>query len=598
MENIDKQYCIETAIDRSIFTGVTHMEDARFAYDLIVDNDYLSDIIPLVKNEKGEWVLRFKNLMRQFYWLTQEFLKSVIIYRVCMVKGIKKFIEDKESFVFNILPVPDNHFGDDLVVDDFEVGDIVVVSGLHDELVLRFKDLDLAKEFYDFAKRLLYDGEYDTYGIRFSMPYFDCNLYLEQQYSDIGLLSPAIEVWVPSKKYFYGDIVFYSISGTTDTMSCYRLANIETQGNNYVITEVTKDVYNSLKKIDKTTFKYTQDNRYYIKRYYFNGYYDDATKLTYFDYFNGTSLELKHWKLNQSSEYSETATYTGETTAVTESMLTTVIRRRTDMDASGETLPFLYHYESIPSEFQNVASNRLIDIECTEFQYMCGFCNMKALTNGDVSADVVNSIQFYTDWDLGRDRLKCPLTFSFENNENQVILSSVVEAKNHDMVKFVYTLGVLLEYDSSKKRYVPKVNTGVKYTETYSYIIARRETPIVQYINGKEYPSVVELPYIRMSNMSDALNVDGNMDMEKSGNNGLLSTVTIREAQIKSDDFADVKTCKDDSTLGLQDATKEIDATIERGGSASFEKHNALGEVFSLQDLEHYRNDYFKITQQ
>lgn len=50
---------------------------------------------------------------------------------------------------------------------------------------------------------------------------------------------------------------------------------------------------------------------------------------------------------------------------------------------------------------------------------------------------------------------------------------------------------------------------------------------------------------------------------------------------------------RDESMIGVHDMKENIDAEIDRGRSAAFERHTILGEVNTMQDLENYRNNYF-----
>ena len=42
--------------------------------------------------------------------------------------------------------------------------------------------------------------------------------------------------------------------------------------------------------------------------------------------------------------------------------------------------------------------------------------------------------------------------------------------------------------------------------------------------------------------------------------------------------------------MGVQDFTEDINVKIERGIAESYQKHNMLGEICTMQDLENYKN--------
>ena len=62
-------------------------------------------------------------------------------------------------------------------------------------------------------------------------------------------------------------------------------------------------------------------------------------------------------------------------------------------------------------------------------------------------------------------------------------------------------------------------------------------------------------------------------------------------------EFQDVNGFLDESVLGIQDIKMDVDAYIDRNknNTASFERHNILGEVNTFDDLSNYRNNYFNL---
>ena len=66
--------------------------------------------------------------------------------------------------------------------------------------------------------------------------------------------------------------------------------------------------------------------------------------------------------------------------------------------------------------------------------------------------------------------------------------------------------------------------------------------------------------------------------------------MTVDRGQLGDDYFLSVANFKDEATMGVQNVTTDINVNIERGIAESFQKHNMLGEICSLQDLENYKN--------
>lgn len=84
-------------------------------------------------------------------------------------------------------------------------------------------------------------------------------------------------------------------------------------------------------------------------------------------------------------------------------------------------------------------------------------------------------------------------------------------------------------------------------------------------------------------------------DIENLKKNTILSTIDYTLESITNDDFQKDYVIKDEHIIGVEDSIENIDINIERGLSASFEKHHILCEIKSMGDLVNYRNNLFKI---
>lgn len=84
-------------------------------------------------------------------------------------------------------------------------------------------------------------------------------------------------------------------------------------------------------------------------------------------------------------------------------------------------------------------------------------------------------------------------------------------------------------------------------------------------------------------------------DVENLKKNTILSTIDYTLENITNDDFQKDYVIKNEYTIGMEDDIENVDINIERGLSASFEKHHILCEIKSMRDLENYRNNFFKI---
>ena len=155
-----------------------------------------------------------------------------------------------------------------------------------------------------------------------------------------------------------------------------------------------------------------------------------------------------------------------------------------------------------------------------------------------------------------------------------------------NMVQFVYYSSATLIKDLSDN-WVRKENTGVKYIENRPIIIQTEDFDI----EIGDAVRTLNLTYIDVnSNAQTEMDYD-NIDVINSlESNANYSNVTVNREQLDDDYFLKTKTFKDETTIGVQSMITELDVNIERGIAESYQKHNMLGEICTLQDLENYKN--------
>ena len=104
MEHITKWNTLETAKNRLNNSALTYVEGTQYVYDRILDketSDELINYIPLVETKDG-YILRYKNIMRQYYWLVNDFIPSCSYEKLCVRNGIKtwnKYSNAIDAFV-------------------------------------------------------------------------------------------------------------------------------------------------------------------------------------------------------------------------------------------------------------------------------------------------------------------------------------------------------------------------------------------------------------------------------------------------------------------------------------------------------------------
>lgn len=567
-----------------------------------------------------------------------------------------KYISENTPFI--ITGITNDNFVPDLDYSGHTIGEIVCYSSLYNELINKFGSYENAKEVWSLCRSLINGGQYYEYFIQNggSIPYLDVDVYLEEEIADNGLFTPVIEKWVPGKKYYVGDMVYYSIDGTDENMIPYILkggkndklvdtkvrvygtpdttptktikvknftsgvvsigdivsinnvrytiASVNYMGlnnpstltfneevvenalsKNDSIYKVVKDVvyeeveipYSIYKSYDSRSVLIERDGKYYIKLETYTGYFDEKTQLIYFDDLDvNRKLVFNHWERAEVVSDMWPIEDTGDTyETVTESLLLNVKRKKTSMDDSSNILPFIAHY--IDSAITGTRyTKKILDTATTECFYMIGIANTTVNPNGAVTCDYLKSVKFTND--DGSEEL----TYTDVGYRNMPILCDD-SFSDYTKIIFTYYIGAELNRLSNL---IP--NTGVKYVEERSFTVKHMDA-IIDKINCED------LPYFNISEDYEFAK-DENEDLANSGHGSSFADVSLEEVQVGKTPFSDIGIVKDEKINSVQDFSDDIDVDIERGIATSFERHNALGEINTMQDLEHYRNDFFDVS--
>ena len=546
---------------------------------------------------------RYKNLMMIYYWVLNKFVPSLRYYRYCATgfvpvcrKGLTYFLENDIRIFPNL----------DTASESVELGEIIGITVNYDAAIKRFKEIDNIKGFIGFMNKLLKEGLFPP--LSGTTPYIDLEFSINTDKLDLGIMSPVMEQWVPKKKYYLGNVVIFNnysyylgqcsnkdydlveIKGQLlesimtlidegDTSYAYvnDLDNIPDDA--FRITNYIHDfqmLNNSTKPINYTQYIYRDGNGHYffIKPYY-TGDFNDLTKVTSFD-----DNFFTHWRKIDLKDFlvvDDDKVYTG----VTESKVISLKRQKTPVDDSGNQLLFFPQYDD---------SGYTISGD-TEIQYLIGITNENMYSDGTWTGDDFVSISkvINVSGETYREEI--------EPNADGKITSDQFDELG--AVEFVYymgaTLDVIINESGVTKTRIEK--TGVKYTEQWNY-----EKKTVNFrIDGtsKDYTYILFYP------VDNGNTYENNLDIN--GKTPIYSIIEYYDGQSK--DFSVLLTSyyKDEDLIGVQDVNdleydyqsgryyRAIDAYIERGKSASFERHNILGEVKTFADLENYRNNFFQI---
>ena len=184
-------------------------------------------------------------------------------------------------------------------------------------------------------------------------------------------------------------------------------------------------------------------------------------------------------------------------------------------------------------------------------------------------------------------KLSQPIVYKLSEEEKNDIKYSTTLKKMLSVVDVEYTEDQedpLLTYDEAKHKTFKNIGEIYKTTE-----IDENGTNVIKYKQVVLLMDIIEIDY--------DYNADGNIDdvpmvdISYYANNINNEKMFTKNYVYKPNYLDDVEFINEQITDG--DLVGRIN--IERSKSSAFERHNIMCEVNTMQDLENYRNDFFKI---
>lgn len=231
-------------------------------------------------------------------------------------------------------------------------------------------------------------------------------------------------------------------------------------------------------------------------------------------------------------------------TAYTSSYIGLLARKKKTYDINGNELPFILENETSTT---------------CELPYYVGLpCNMRFDSNGNCYYDLVTDIHFEDE----------------DGEEGEHVENGAVTVDNADIepiIVFTYELGRSISEDETE------TTQGVVHVEKYRYEIIDDHFNV----DGKRFRdySYIKVDYGAVIN-EEWLDVSA-IDMD-----GIE----------RSDPYFKTHFVFNEALLGVHNYSESTDGVwIERGTSAAFEPHNLLGQMSSIEEIERYKGDLFKI---
>ena len=241
----------------------------------------------------------------------------------------------------------------------------------------------------------------------------------------------------------------------------------------------------------------------------------------------------------ENNETYEDSSESGETEYV-ESQLKTLLREKKSYDNDGNLLPY-YEY---------VSGNTVV----RELPYVIGnICNI-TYSGGCYYYNVLEGVKYYVENEYGELELD-------EGSEDKTYYDGSMPLEG--VIEFTYRVGNSLDEEENN-------GLGILYTERRRYVVDEDE----RFINVSE------------ETISNPENADPEVQYAE------ISEVNKTYEEVAEPAFL----VKENHLMGVNDSYIDTDNVhVDRGVSASYEAFNVLGEVNSIDDIEKYRDDWFRI---
>ena len=208
------------------------------------------------------------------------------------------------------------------------------------------------------------------------------------------------------------------------------------------------------------------------------------------------------------------------------------------------------------------------------------------------------------------------------------VITSIEKVQVERKIKFTYIQGVHLKADSSPTvildddrnelikwgRFIwdGDEKKGIKYEETYNYEEGGELDRLIQgtfslegvsqtftfdrYIEG-EYDRMLPSCKFEFVTYNSTFNYSRMIANQDATITSVLTDFTVERENL--DEYVQTDFYRDDYLNGITfQPKKEIDVNIQRGSTSVFDKHIALGEVKTLNDMEQYKNSsFFRMTE-
>ena len=461
---------IEIADNLPLCTMITESGVTEY---IVINNENNAEKVTDSDSGYERYVMKYKT-MSDRYSLLKTLMREARYYRPCLINGEYKWVELSDSFWLSEFGVTiDNEDGTEnsninsdkffaqrlndeesykwlmssqLPSIDGEETRYCCVWDRMDTFLSYFRRRNSDKryeEIFFFLVNSLYTD--NVKNMKFVQQYINLQLCITENAGLLPTYRPYIQEWKPNKRFYVGDCVHYVMDSTLDPYgNVYKLTG---QGGNLKTEWIDVpfriySVFGGRRRLE--------DGRYQIYVKYYKGYFDEKSKLTYFDEIdvNGKIItkpngDTTHWELCRASDI---VPYNEVLSAVTESYLTFLQRKKRSFDDNGNELPFIID----DSNTTNTELNYLLGIHNTETDETYSVC------------DVLQTVSFYS---ANSSASTCSYNYINEETVEPIKALDQNRPLNSEYIGFEY-------YDDCRlSNWSADTSTGVLHKEIYHFTL-------------------------------------------------------------------------------------------------------------------------------
>lgn len=435
----------------------------------------------------------------------------------------------------------------------------------------------------------------EYYGYANDSVSLELNVDLMSSYQDLGIMTPSIPEWIPYKRYYGCDKVYYK--GSIQICTC-KEGEYTTGKWDDELEKVVFDVENFE---DYETLMLNNDE--YVMEKNENGAEEFIkekcrfkTETVHVGEYDETSKEWKEHIPNE--EYKIKGRTDSKLTDLRRSQ--TFLNMNNVMERPKKGEDWLYFYRkgvpmnirTLNDEFGNILyidNNQGVTAKSSNWEVLLAY------------GDVIEEIEY--------NKEEHTIKFVYRIGAHLIATFDTMKTDD-DGNELYFWKDFVLDDDTHNEKYK---NVGMRFEETYNYLpnsdlaklidggykiidengVTQGTISFKDYIDGKYDKSLKNVKF-EFSTLNNTYSYDKRIANQEVHITSLLTDFEVYHKPQDFNEFMKVENIRLDYYNGISySPTRKIDVHIERGSTSVFDKHIRLSEVKTFEDMESYENGSF-----